>query len=139
MRGLAAATAVTRFGTGRMLLAKSSTDPGPQKRHPEPDSQPKIGIAVDINGPSPAEPGSVPGYFDTVFGSVQIMQQAIMDREIEIHPPDIYFKPELSDIRTLQFYRADEIYRQALPAKEELKTRIAEKLSEWNIDTEPDC
>ena len=320
MRGLAAATAVTRFGTGRMLRAKSSTDPGPQKRQPEPDSQPKIGIAlgaggakgiahiamlealdelrivphrvagcsigavmgalyasglsplemkeklahlaitksdtlrgvvanrkirkwmrmidadfqnsgliestsimaqlfedqqgatfeelvvpltvvatdfwerrtvvldsgplqpavqasmalpglfspvelggrvlidggtvnpvpydvltdscdlviaVDINGPSPAEPGSVPGYFDTVFGSVQIMQQAIMDRQIETHPPDIYFKPELSDIRTLQFYRADEIYRQALPAKEELKIRIAEKLSEWKTETEP--
>ena len=54
-----------------------------------------------------------------------------MDQQIEMRPPDIYFRPELSDIRTLQFYKADEIYRQAQPAKEELKTRIAEKLAEW--------
>ncbi|MGI9568677.1 MAG: patatin-like phospholipase family protein, partial [Desulfobulbia bacterium] len=85
-------------------------------------------IAVDINSGSPTEQGAVPGYFDTIFGSVQILQQAIVEREIRARPPDIYVKPELRGFRTLQFYRADEIYRQAQPAKEELKRQLAEKL-----------
>ena len=85
-------------------------------------------IAVDINSGSPTEQGGVPGYFDIIFGSVQILQQSIIEREIRTRPPDIYVKPELRGFRTLQFYKADEIYRQAQPAKEELKRKLAEKL-----------
>jgi NTE family protein len=86
-------------------------------------------IAIDINSGSVAERGTVPGYFNTVFGSIQIMQQAIVKQELQASPPDIYIKPDLSDFRTLHFYKADEIYRQAQPAKEELKRRLAEKLA----------
>jgi NTE family protein len=86
-------------------------------------------IAVDINSGGAAERGKVPGYFDTVFGSVQILQQAIVERELSARPPDIYIKPELRGFRTLQFHKADEIYQQAQPAKEELKRQLAEKLA----------
>jgi NTE family protein len=89
-------------------------------------------IAIDINGGSMAERGTVPGYFDTVFGSIQIMQQAIVEQELRASPPDIYIRPELGDFRTLHFYKADEIYRQAQPAKEELKRRLGKKLAAWN-------
>jgi NTE family protein len=85
-----------------------------------------IVIAVDINSGSPTEVGAVPGYFDTIFGSVQILQQAIVERELRARPPDIYVKPELRGFRTLQLYKADEIYRQTQPAKEERK--LEEKL-----------
>ena len=87
-----------------------------------------IVIAVDINSGSPTETGTMPGYFDTIFGSVQILQQAIVEREIRARPPDIYVKPELRGFRTLQFYKADEIYRQAQPAKEELKRKLEQLL-----------
>jgi NTE family protein len=85
-------------------------------------------IAIDINSGSVAERGTVPGYFDNVFGSIQIMQQAIVKQELQASPPDIYIKPELGDFRTLHFHKADEIYRQAQPAKEELKRRLEEML-----------
>jgi len=86
-------------------------------------------IAIDINSGSAAERGSVPGYFDTVFGSVQIMQQAIVEQELRARPPDIYIKPELSDFRTLHYHKVDEIYRQADATKQELKRRLAERLA----------
>jgi NTE family protein len=57
------------------------------------------------------------------------MQQAIVEQELKTRAPDIYVKPELGDFRTLHFYKADEIYRQAQPAKEELKRRLGEKLA----------
>ena len=87
-----------------------------------------IVIAVDINSGSPTDTGKVPGYFDTIFGSVQIFQQAIVEREIRAHPPDIYIKPDLRGFRTLQFHKADEIYRQVQPAKQELKRKLGAML-----------
>ncbi|MBD3853493.1 MAG: patatin-like phospholipase family protein [Acidobacteria bacterium] len=86
-------------------------------------------IAIDINSGSAAERGSVPGYFDTVFGSVQIMQQAIVEQELRARPPDIYINPQLSDFRTLHYHKVDEIYRQADAAKLELKHRLTERLA----------
>jgi len=94
-----------------------------------------IVIAIDINSGSSAEPGSVPGYFNTLFGSIQIMQQAIVQQELEARRPDIYINPELSDFRTLHFYKVDKIYREAQPAKEELKRELSEKLSAWKAPT----
>ncbi len=91
-----------------------------------------IVIAVDINSGSVAERGSVPGYFNNLFGSIQIMQQAIVKQELRAGRPDIYIKPELTDFRTLHFHKADEIYRQARPAKEELKRKLEEKILVWN-------
>jgi NTE family protein len=90
-----------------------------------------IVIAVDINSGSPAEPGSVPGYFNNLFGSIQIMQQAIVQQELRARRPDIYIKSELSDFRTLHFYKVDKIYREAQTAKEELKRALGEKLANW--------
>jgi NTE family protein len=94
-----------------------------------------IVIAVDINSGSPAEPGSVPGYFNNLFGSIQIMQQAIVQQELEARRPDIYIKPELSDFRTLHFYKVDKIYREAQTAKEELKRRLEEELAPFDVPT----
>ena len=90
-----------------------------------------IVIAIDINSGSPAERGSVPGYFNTLFGSIQIMQQAIVQQELRARRPDIYIKPELSDFRTLHFYKVDKIYREAKKAKEQLKRELGEKLAAW--------
>ena len=91
-----------------------------------------IVIAVDINSGSSAERGSVPGYFNNLFGSIQIMQQAIVRQELRARRPDIYIKPELSDFRTLDFYKVDRIYREAQTAKEELKRELGEKLAAWS-------
>jgi NTE family protein len=87
-----------------------------------------IVIAVDINSSSSDERVDVPGYIDTIFGSVKILQQTIVEQEFKSRPPDIYVKPELRGFRSLQFYKADEIYRQALPAKAELKRQLTEML-----------
>ena len=94
-----------------------------------------IVIAIDINSGSSAEPGSVPGYFNTLFGSIQIMQQAIVQQELEARRPDIYIKPELSDFRTLHFYKVDKIYQEAQAAKDELKRELSEKLAAWKAPT----
>lgn len=81
-------------------------------------------VAIDVNGGCEAEGSSAPGYFDVVFGSIQILQQAIVERQLEHHQPDIYMSLDLAEFRTLEFHKADEIYRHVQPAKEELKRRL---------------
>lgn len=85
-------------------------------------------VAIDVNGGCESEGSSAPGYFDVVFGSIQILQQAIVQRQLEHHQPDIYLSLDLGDFRTLEFHKADEIYRHVQPAKEELKRRLTEEL-----------
>lgn len=110
---------------GRVLIDGGSVNPVPFDLL---EDSCDLVIAVDINSGGAAKQGSMPGYFDTVFGSLQILQQAIIERELREHQPDIYIKPDLSGFRTLQFHKADDIYRQAQPAKEELKRKLSEKL-----------
>jgi len=90
-----------------------------------------IVIAVDINSGSAADPDELPGYFSTIFASVQIMQRAIVEHELRARPPHIYIQPDLRQFRTLHYYKADEIYRQAKTAKDQLKRRLAGKLEAW--------
>jgi len=116
---------------GRVLIDGGTANPVPYDVL-EPTCD--IVIAIDINSGSPAEEGSVPGYFHTIFGSIQIMQQAIVAQELEAHPPDIYIRPDLKGFRTLHFFKADEIYREAQPAKERLKHRLGEALAAWGDD-----
>lgn len=114
---------------GRVLIDGGTANPVPYDVLPDSCD---VVVAVDINSGSSAEPGSVPGYFNTVFGSIQIMQQAIVDQKLKSRPPDIYIRPDLSDFRTLHYHRADEIYQQAESAKNELKRQLTEKVDAWN-------
>jgi len=110
---------------GRVLIDGGSVNPLPFDLLTESCD---LVIAIDINSGGAATTGDMPGYFDTVFGSLQILQQAIVERELKARKPDVYIKPDLSGFRTLQFHKADDIYRQAQPAKEELKRKLSEKL-----------
>jgi NTE family protein len=114
---------------GRVLIDGGTTNPVPYDILMDTCD---LVVAVDINSGSAAERGTVPGYFSTIFGSIQVMQQALVEQELEARPPDIYIKPDLSDFRTLHFHKADEIYRQAQPAKHELKRRLEESLAAWD-------
>jgi NTE family protein len=83
-----------------------------------------IVVAIDINSGN-EDTGGALGYFSTLFGSIRIMQQTIVEQQLRASPPDIYIRPDLGEIRTLQFHKADVIYRQAAPAKEQLKSKLA--------------
>ena len=79
-------------------------------------------VAVDVSG---RRAGShIPGVMDTLFNTYQIMQSSILAEKLRTNPPAIFVKPEISDVRVLEFHKAHEIYRQAQPAKERLKADL---------------
>ncbi|NNE05501.1 MAG: patatin-like phospholipase family protein [Xanthomonadales bacterium] len=85
-------------------------------------------IAVDVTGSRTRPDNSIPGYFETLFNSVTIMQQAIVGEKLRRVQPDIFIAPEIVDIKSLEFFRAQEVYRQAKPAKQELKQQLRKLL-----------
>jgi NTE family protein len=86
-------------------------------------------IGVDVTGQRSQPVNLQPGYFDTIFNSAKVMQQAIMAEKLQRQKPAIYLVPQLVDIRALEFYRASEIFKQAEPAKQELKRRLSKLLA----------
>ena len=87
-------------------------------------------IGIDVSGIRTKPEDSVPGYFETLFNSVKVMQRAVIEEKMKRVKPDIFIKPEIVDIRALEFYRAEEVYRQAQPAKEELKKALRKALGQ---------
>jgi len=106
---------------GRVLIDGGTTDPVPYDVLLDSCD---VVVAIDINSVGTAATEGVPGYFSTLFGSIQVMQQAIVEGKLKARPPDIYIRPVRDGFRTLQFHRVDEIYRQAAGAKEQLKREL---------------
>ena len=69
-------------------------------------------IAIDVSGEkTPPGRKPIPSLRESVMSSFQIMQTAIVEHKMRISQPDIYIKPELKNIRVLEFYRYAEIMR----------------------------
>jgi NTE family protein len=78
-------------------------------------------IAIDVLGNrTPDEEGDSPSYFETTFNTIQILETSVVREKMKNRPPDIYIRPDLKDIHVMDFNRAEEIYTQAQPAKDEL-------------------
>lgn len=86
-----------------------------------------VTVAIDVTGfRTPGENSA--GYFETLFNSVKVMQQAIVREKLRHAKPDIYIKPEITDVRALEFHRAREIFQQAAPAKTQLASELGKLL-----------
>lgn len=81
-------------------------------------------IAIDVLGEPEDVDDLEPSYFETVINSFQIMQDAIVQEKLRRHRPAIYIKPEISGVRVMEFYRAEDIYRQSEAARNELRQRL---------------
>jgi NTE family protein len=89
-----------------------------------------IVIGIDVSGERTRLDALVPGYFETLFNSAKVMQQAIMTAKLHCQQPAIYIAPRITDIRALEFYRAEQVFEQAGPARQELKQHLAQLLQE---------
>jgi NTE family protein len=85
-------------------------------------------VAIDVLGDRTPQDDEVPGMLESTFNSFQIMQSTIMREKLARQAPQIYIRPSLENVRMLEFYKADEIYRQSRPAKKRLRRALVEML-----------
>ena len=89
-----------------------------------------ITVAIDAAVTnSSKENGSMPPSYEILFSAFQIMQNSIVNEKLKQSKPDIHIKTNIEGVRVHEFMKAESIYEQALPSKEELKSKLKKLLS----------
>ena len=92
-----------------------------------------IVVAIDVTGRPKAMTPGVPGPLRSVMHMFDILQSSIMQAKLDRHRPDLYLRPDITDIQVLDFFKVDEIFRQAEPARLALR----EALLSWQASVKP--
>ena len=87
-------------------------------------------IAVDIMGDHSTPATKTPSPLEAIFRSYQIMMDATTQEKLASHPVDIYVRPPLIDVETLDFHKADTIYEQGKAAKDRFKRDLEQLLDD---------
>ena len=106
---------------GRVLVDGGAVNPVPYDLW---DDETDIRIGIDVLGQRGAGRNEVPGLFEAVFNTVQIMENSILSAKLRHDPPDLLIRPQIEGVRMFEFYKADAIYRSAGRAKDQLKRQL---------------
>lgn len=87
-----------------------------------------IVIAVDVSGVRSQPNTSETGFFEVLFNSIKVMQNAIVEEKMRHREPDIFIAPKIRNVRALEFYNAATVFEQAQPAKEQLEKELRARL-----------
>ena len=86
-------------------------------------------IAVDVLGVrTPEDSETDPSSMDNIFNTFQIMQASILREKLKRGEPDFMVTPDIRDVRVMDFYRFEEILRQAEPALDALEAGLRDRL-----------
>lgn len=80
-------------------------------------------VAVDVCGEL-KKPLKKPDFFDATLGSFDIVQSSLITEQLRRDRPEVYLKPSLYGIRILEFNRADEIFKQSEPIRNEVRDAL---------------
>ena len=83
-----------------------------------------IVIAVDVSGVRSRPGARETSYFEILFNSIKVMQNAIVMEKRRHREPDILITPQIRDIRALEFYEAATVFEQAEAAKKQLEKEL---------------
>lgn len=81
-------------------------------------------IAIDVAPLREPGPRRVPSILDSVLGMFDMLIERNVTAKRATAPPTIYIRPGFSRIRVLDFNKHEEIFRQAEPAMEALRTDL---------------
>lgn len=85
-------------------------------------------VAVDVLGMRTPKSNNGPGLFENSFNSFQILQSAIVKEKLARHAPDIYIRPSIVDVQVLEFNKVAQIYQEATPAANRLRSTLRSML-----------
>ena len=85
-------------------------------------------VAIDVTAYKVSNGKEYPPTFESVFTTYQIMQNSICQEKLKFIEPDVYIRPEIKDVRVFDFTKVESIFKQAKPAKEQLKRKLSKIL-----------
>ncbi|MCX5873598.1 MAG: patatin-like phospholipase family protein [Deltaproteobacteria bacterium] len=89
-------------------------------------------VSIVVNVAKARTPGKLepPTVLESILGTFEIMQMAALAERMKRREPDIYIRPEISDVRMFDFNKIEDVFRQTQPAIEELRMLIRKKILE---------
>lgn len=103
-------------GTSNPLPANLLTE-----RHP-------LVVAIDVSGTRERPDDGEAGLLKLLFQTFGLMQQSLIAAQLENNPPEIYIKPDISNVRLLHFHRIKKIMEKSGPAAEKLRQALQQAL-----------
>lgn len=83
-----------------------------------------IVIAVDVSGTREIEDGESLSSVGVLLQSFQAMSNNILAEKLRHQRPDVYIKPDIHNVRILEFYKAHQVFEQAKPAQREFARSV---------------
>lgn len=87
-----------------------------------------IVVGIDVLAKNSTNGNHAPSSLDTLFSSFQIMQNAILKEKLKISAPDILIRTDIKDVRLFEFNKAEDIWKQSVKYKDELKSLLSKYL-----------
>lgn len=85
-------------------------------------------VAIDVSGTRERSSDGQAGILKLLFQTFGLMQQSLIATQVENSPPDIYIKPDISNVRLLHFNRIERIMEESRPAAEALRQALQQAL-----------
>jgi NTE family protein len=111
---------------GRVLIDGGTTNPLPFDRL---RGLADIIVAVDVLSVPPTQRDDIPGAWESVITTLNIMSGAIIAAKLNHYSPDLLIRPNVGIFRTLDFYQATAILRAADAVKAEVKEGLGALLA----------
>jgi NTE family protein len=87
-------------------------------------------VAVDVTGDTQRRPGTeLPGLFDVLTGSTQLLFHSITREKLKSIAPDILVRPNVGNFAAMDYFKITDILAAAEPAKADLKAQLRQKLA----------
>jgi NTE family protein len=81
-------------------------------------------IAVDVLGRRYPDEDLMPSYTEALFNTFQIAEATIARQKMTTHPPDIYLEPAITNVKVLEFQKAQQVYDQTASEVERMKQEL---------------
>jgi NTE family protein len=96
-----------------------------------------IVIAIDVSGEREVEDGESLSSIGVLLHSFHTMSNNILAEKLKQQRPDIYIRPDIRNVRVLEFYKAKQVFEQAQPARRELVRDLRKAVRSYH--SRPGC
>jgi NTE family protein len=83
-----------------------------------------ITIAVDVGGSRFPDETPVPNVMESLLGTIDVMQEAMLNNKLKRNPPDIFIHPEIKGIRMMEFTAIEEVLEQSQYVVDEMIEKL---------------
>jgi len=90
-----------------------------------------IVVAVDVSGDTDLKDGETLSMLGAVFQGFHAMSNNILAEKLKRLRPTVYVKPDIRNVQILEFYKAQQIFEQAEPARQRFAQDLQQALRKY--------